>query len=96
MKVVTIKPHTYNTRQLVAGDEYDLPVEQAVLLVMDGKAQFSALTPQSQRIKIVTLDELRDQATKLGIDVDRRWGKIRLQYEITRLLPSPVGRTPGG
>jgi hypothetical protein len=84
MKIITIKPHTYQTRQLVAGDEYDLPTEQAVLLVMDGKAQFSCLTPQSQRPKVISLDDLREEATKLGINVDRRWGKVRLQYEITQ------------
>ena len=84
MKIITIKPHTYNTRQLVAGDEYDLPAEQAVLLVMDGKAQFSCLTPQAQRPKVVTLDDLREEASKLGIDVDRRWGRVRLNYEITQ------------
>jgi hypothetical protein len=31
-----------------------------------------------------TFDSLRLQATQLGIDVDRRWGMARLQYEIGR------------
>lgn len=29
-----------------------------------------------------SLDDLRLQATALGIDVDGRWGRARLQYEI--------------
>jgi hypothetical protein len=30
------------------------------------------------------IDRLRLEATQLGIDVDRRWGLARLQYEIGR------------
>jgi pyruvate/2-oxoglutarate dehydrogenase complex dihydrolipoamide acyltransferase (E2) component len=30
------------------------------------------------------IDRLRMQATQLGIDVDRRWGVARLNYEIGR------------
>ena len=32
----------------------------------------------------VTIDSLRMEATQLGIDVDRRWGVVRLNYEIGR------------
>jgi hypothetical protein len=31
-----------------------------------------------------TIDSLRLQATQLGIDVDGRWGVVRLQYEISQ------------
>lgn len=30
------------------------------------------------------IESLRAQATQLGIDVDRRWGVARLQFELTR------------
>jgi hypothetical protein len=32
----------------------------------------------------VSIDSLRMEATQLGIDVDRRWGVARLNYEIGR------------
>jgi hypothetical protein len=31
-----------------------------------------------------TIDSLRMEATQLGIDVDGRWGVVRLQHEITQ------------
>jgi hypothetical protein len=31
------------------------------------------------------IEALRVQATQLGLDVDRRWGVPRLQYEISRI-----------
>ncbi len=82
MKVTVLKPHTYGTRQLLAGDEYELPDVEAVLLVVDGKATFGFEVGKA-RPKPVTIDDLRMQAEKLGIDIDRRWGRARLQYEIT-------------
>jgi hypothetical protein len=30
------------------------------------------------------IDRLRLEATQLGVDVDRRWGVARLQYEISK------------
>ena len=32
----------------------------------------------------VTIDSLRIEATQLGIDVDGRWGVVRLQHEIAQ------------
>lgn len=34
------KPHLYGTRRLEAGDEYEAPVEQAIALVADRRADF--------------------------------------------------------
>jgi hypothetical protein len=40
------------------------------------------LEPEAEPEPETTLDGLRHQATQLGINVDGRWGAIRLQHEI--------------
>jgi hypothetical protein len=37
------------------------------------------------RMETDPLDELRGQAHRLGIEVDRRWGAVRLQLEISKV-----------
>jgi hypothetical protein len=40
-RLVTISPHKYGTRHLVAGEEYDAPVRDALALVAGRKARFA-------------------------------------------------------
>lgn len=40
-KLMTIRPHRYGTRHLTAGEEYEVPVRQAVALVVSKKARFA-------------------------------------------------------
>jgi len=35
--------------------------------------------------KLDPLDDLRAQAHRLGIEIDKRWGTIRLQHEISKV-----------
>jgi hypothetical protein len=94
-----IKSHKYGTRQLIAGEEYEAPVRHAFALVASKKARFAdkpalraAAKPAAEPISAVqesapietTIDELRLQATQLGINVDGRWGAARLQQEIAQ------------
>jgi hypothetical protein len=95
-----IKSHKYGTRQLTAGEEYEAPVRHAFALVASKKARFAdkptpraaVAKPAAEQISApqegapieATIDELRLQATQLGIDVDGRWGAARLQHEIAQ------------
>jgi len=94
-RLQAIKPHKYGTRHLVAGEEYEVPARHAVALVAARRARFVANKPPKVRPAVEavadfvsrepaqpTLDELRLQATQLGINVDGRWGVHRLQQEI--------------
>jgi hypothetical protein len=95
MRTLTaIKPHKYGTRHLTAGEDYEVPPKHAVALVAARKARFAAKAAQV-KAKVVAepepaaepandIERLRMEATQLGIDVDRRWGMARLQYEIGR------------
>lgn len=115
-KLKAIKPHSYGTRRLKAGDEYEAPIREAVALVMKRRAQFvkappgrraeeSAPVPSVPRYEPEPepqpksephavaamssaqppdIDQLRLQATQLGINVDGRWGVHRLQSEIAQ------------
>jgi hypothetical protein len=99
-----IKPHKYGTRHLTAGEEYEVPLRDAVALVVSRKAQFVAetsprppgkLPPPSPPVRAVApepavaaaverMESLRAEAERLGIEVDGRWGTIRLQQEIAK------------
>ena len=94
-KVTAIKPHKYGTRQLTAGEEYEVPPRHAVALVAGKKARFAdkpdrkktpAAIPQAEPVESepepANIDSLRMQATQLGINIDGRWGVARLQQEI--------------
>jgi hypothetical protein len=35
------------------------------------------------------LDDLRAQAHRLGIEIDKRWGAVRLQHEISKVSREP-------
>src|SRR5262245_21997062 len=45
----------------------------------------SAVEPEPQPQPELSLNELRLQATQLGINIDGRWGAHRLQYEIDKV-----------
>ena len=44
-QLMTIKPHKYGTRHLVAGDEYEVPPRHAVALVAARRARFADKGP---------------------------------------------------
>jgi hypothetical protein len=101
-----LRPHLYGTRRLEAGDEYEAPVEEAIALVANRRADFvkgkkpAAVAPAVQLAPAPApslphyepepepaetppnINDLRLQATQLGIDVDGCWGAARLQHEI--------------
>lgn len=92
-----IKPHRYGTRHLVAGDEYEVPPRVAIALVASRKARFAnksrkktdaVIEPSGAKAPepepAMSLDGLQMEATRLGIDVDGRWGAARLQHEIAQ------------
>ena len=88
LRVQALKPHKYGTRHLTAGEEYELPIREAVALMATKKAKAikpekrsASAEPQTEP-EAPSLDSLRLQATQLGIDVDGRWGVHRLQQEI--------------
>jgi hypothetical protein len=54
------------------------------------KAEAVAEPPPAHELEpepSTNIDSLRMKATQLGIDVDRRWGVARLNYEIGRAKP---------
>jgi len=125
MKLVTVKPHRYETRNLQAGDEYEAPMRFAAAMVASRKARFAAKdggikNKSSEPAAVLTapatpsiaarvatpvtppiakpvepvepvepvveiraeVDVLRDKLKELGVEVDKRWGVQRLQYEL--------------
>lgn len=102
-RLMTIKPHKYGTRHLVAGEEYEVPPRHAIALVAGKKAKFADTKKTARAARVdetlvpdsddsiagavpteAAIDRLRLEATQLGIDVDRRWGMVRLQHEIAQ------------
>jgi len=57
------------------------PITEPAATTETGEGE-AAREPAQAAIEESTIDDLRLQATQLGIDVDRRWGRARLQYEI--------------
>lgn len=117
-----MRPQTYGTRELKAGDEVEMPYQEALARILKKTAQFAPKTPkampkpqpkpetervQAERMvadaqrdlaagrevlvplavadeKAGALDRLRAEATALGIEVDGRWGILRLEHEIAQ------------
>jgi hypothetical protein len=77
MRLVAIKPNTYGTRRLQAGDEFDIGDQYARTLLFMGLARRAGGNQVDE-----TVIKLRADAQALGIDVDKRWGARRLQAEI--------------
>jgi hypothetical protein len=91
--LTAIKPHKYGTRHLTAGEDYEVPPRHAIALVASKKARFAdraapaKIVAEAEPAEVEStndIDRLRMEATQLGIDVDRRWGMARLNYEIGR------------
>lgn len=96
-RLIAEKSHSYGTRRLKAGDEYeaselDARVLVAVLLARlapDNPSLASSERSDMSRQSEATaedgtdvLERLRTEAESLGIRIDRRWGPVRLNYEI--------------
>jgi hypothetical protein len=58
-------------------EEKPAPVEHPAVDQTGAKAAAPEMTDNA-------IDRLRLEATQLGVDVDRRWGVARLQYEISK------------
>jgi len=76
-KLIAKQTHLYATRRLQAGDEYEAAEPDASLLVAVLMARYAPDKPSADE-----LEHLRAEAEALGIRVDRRWGPVRLNYEI--------------
>lgn len=95
-RLVAIGPGTqfYGTRALVAGDQFELPRQYADVLILLGKAKLAEdkppePKPAEPKPKITAperrsddLNELRAEASRMGIVWDGRWGVDRLKHEI--------------
>lgn len=53
-KLKALKPHTYGTRRLKAGDEYEAPIREAVAHVVTRKAQFLKELPAPRPVNETT------------------------------------------
>jgi hypothetical protein len=96
MKLIATKSLRYNTRRLLAGDEFEAPDMHARILIGVRKARYAPRQAEPSRPTVVmpteivearaepNIDALRRQADRLGIEVDGRWGAARLQQEIAR------------
>jgi hypothetical protein len=97
--LMVVKPHKYGTRHLTAGEEYEAPERHAFALLASKKVKFvekaakgivpakieETMTPIDElAVEWNEIDRLRAQANRLGIEVDGRWGTIRLQHEIAK------------
>ena len=71
----------YATRALTAGDLFQANNRDARLLVALKRARHAPAQPTEPE---PTIDELRDQAAKLGVEVSTRWGEKRLKEEIEK------------
>lgn len=92
-RLIATKALRYNTRSMVAGDEFEATDMHARILVGIRKARHapekvvpakSVETAEPKAIASVDhdLDRLRIEAKRLGVEVDGRWGDIRLRHEI--------------
>lgn len=88
MKLIARKSFRYNTRRLMAGEEFEAKDKYVAALVGARLARHAeAATPApAAPPKPVgpDIDELRAEAERLGVDVDGRWGVNRLQQEIAQ------------
>ena len=104
MKLIATRPLRYNTRSLVAGDEFEATDMHARILVGIRKARHApdktaapavsqertvrAEPPAHVAANYSDLDKLRVEAQQLGVEVDGRWGDIRLRHEIAQAKQS--------
>lgn len=95
-KLMAIRPHKYGTRHLVAGDEYEAPMRQAVALVVSRRSRFAdkpgkkpvAAAPESK----LQADPQRVYASELAEAESSESRLDRLRLEATQLGINVDGR----
>ena len=94
-KLIATKALRYNTRSLVAGDEFDATDMHARILTGIRKARYAPEAPAKavekaeaeETAEVMDRDRIarmRIEARGLGVDVDMRWGMVRLSQEIAK------------
>jgi hypothetical protein len=73
MKLIVVKPGRYGTRRLKAGDAFETSAQYGRIWVALGHAR---PVPTDEHVS------MRHQAAALGLKVDGRWSKARLQREV--------------
>lgn len=87
--VVAVRPMTYRTRRLQAGDSFETTSQVADIYYRLGKVRRPVQREEQRQPSIPSingddLSVLRSLATSLGIEVDGRWGVKRLKSEIAK------------
>ena len=77
-KLRAIRPHKYGTRHLVAGEEYEVPIRQAIALVVSRRARF-APKPSSKRASMAPSSPPKPQAEPQAEPMDDRIDRLRLE-----------------
>ncbi len=81
--LIATRDMRYATRALSAGEPFQANNRDARLLVALKRATLAPADAQAEPAA-PSIEELRDQAAKLGISVHVRWGEKRLQDEIAK------------
>lgn len=83
MKLTAAKSMRYNGKALEPGDPFEAVNERDFRIL---KAIKKAVDPDE------SLDELRNEAAALGIEVDGRWGEARLNEKIAEAKAKVAGQ----
>lgn len=85
--LVAVKPLTYATRRLRAGDTFSAAARHAEALKIVGKAADAPVAPKVNAVPAPDpLEALRARYGELsGQEANKRWGEARLQKEIAYL-----------
>jgi hypothetical protein len=89
--LIATRGMTYATRALQAGDPFQASNQDARILIAIKKARLAAETDVTAPAAPAapphpaTIEQLRDQAARLGITVSTRWGEKRLLEEIAKV-----------
>lgn len=90
MRLIAEKPFRYRSRMLAAGDMFVARDRQmARALELFGMARRvkdrtpDVVPPPPENMSAGEIDVLRDRARSAGIAVDNRWGRARLEREIS-------------
>lgn len=99
MRLVALKSLLYGTRRLQPGEEFDAKPQDAKVLIYAKRARDVMRThlppPPPELVRHAAekpeeihhdRDLLRARAEAMGIEIDRRWGAVRLQDEIDAAL----------
>jgi len=90
-RLLTIKPHKYGTRHLVAGEEYEVPPRHAIALVAGKKAKF-ADTKKTARTARVEERLVPDSDDSIAGAVTTDAAIDRLRMEATQIGINVDGR----